>query len=190
MHAKGGSDGLTAPKTDMPTSQVQGDKTAILDSNHATTSAAGNAADTIAAPSSAGTPPPAGVGADRTIISRPGGSGEEAATPASNQRRKLVGWLVSYSLDPLGIDFKLFEGRNTVGRTAEHAIKLIQDPKVSSHHATILFRNGAYYVKDEMASNPSLINEVEIDPGQTVQVQDGDILTFGDHRFLLKSSIG
>ncbi len=106
------------------------------------------------------------------------------------QRRKLVGWLVSYSLDPLGIDFKLFEGRNTVGRAAEHNIKLIQDPKVSSHHATILFRNGGFYVKDEMASNPSLVNEVEIDPGQTVQVQDGDILTFGDHRFLLKSSIG
>jgi hypothetical protein len=29
--------------------------------------------------------------------------------------RKLVGWLVSYSFDRMGVDFRLYEGRNIVG---------------------------------------------------------------------------
>lgn len=101
-------------------------------------------------------------------------------------KRKLVGWLVSFTLDESGRDFRLFEGKNKLGRNLSNDIRISQDGKISGDHATILFRGDAFYVKDEMATNPSFHNDEEIKPGQTVEVKDGDSLKLGSHSYILR----
>jgi pSer/pThr/pTyr-binding forkhead associated (FHA) protein len=123
-------------------------------------------------------------GSDQTVIM---GLGENKAQ-SSGSKRKLVGWLVSYTLDEAGTDFRLFEGKNKLGRNHANDIRIFQDSKISSEHATLLFRGNDLYVKDELASNPSYHNNKEIKPGETVEVADGDKLKFGDHEFIFRKA--
>lgn len=120
---------------------------------------------------------------DRTQIHRPTTSG--GAQPSPN-RRKLEGWLVSFTMDPAGVDFKLYEGKNLVGRGSECDIKLIGDSKVSSKHALIVFRGPESVFTDEFASNPSFINEQRVALGDRVALQDGDRIKMGDHEFIFR----
>jgi hypothetical protein len=104
----------------------------------------------------------------------------------STAKRKLVGWLVSFTLEETGRDFRLFEGKNMLGRNLSNDIRISQDGKISGIHATILFRGESFHVKDEMATNPSYHNDEEIKPGQTVEVKDGDALKFGSNIFIIR----
>ena len=142
-------------------------------------------------------PPPAikspAVDNDRTMIRPPATTGEDNSRFAGNQEqarlsRKLTGWLVSFTIDPMGLDFRLYEGQNPVGRDISCSVRIIQDGSISSRHATILFRNGNFYLRDEMATNPSYVNGQEIPPGATQEVKDGDRLRFGDSEFLLRTA--
>ncbi|MDG0973350.1 MAG: FHA domain-containing protein [Crocinitomicaceae bacterium] len=124
------------------------------------------------------------AGGDQTVIIGQGttGSGKTAT------KRKLVGWLISYTIDEAGADFRIFEGKNKLGRDSSNEIRLFQDPKISGEHATLLFRGSDLHVKDELASNPSFHNGKEIEPGQTVKVSDGDTLKFGDNEFTFRKA--
>lgn len=124
-------------------------------------------------------------GGDQTIILGKENAGNKGKRVA---KRKLVGWLVSFTLDEAGTDFRLFEGKNKLGRSRSNDIRIFQDGKISGEHAVILYRGDDFYVKDELASNPSFLNDKEIAPGETVKVQDGDELKFGDHVYTLRKA--
>lgn len=54
---------------------------------------------------------------DKTIIFNPRTTGSSESSPKDislSPHRKLVGWLVSYDIDPYGKDFRLFEGRSYI----------------------------------------------------------------------------
>jgi len=97
-------------------------------------------------------------------------------------RRKLVGWLVSYTLDEMGMDFKLYEGRNIIGRNIDCNIT-IPDETVSGNHATILYRDGKYSIKDNQSTKGTFVNEKDIDL-DAVRLNDGDVIKLG--RTILK----
>lgn len=101
--------------------------------------------------------------------------------------RKLVGWLVSYDLDPMGVDFKLYEGRNMIGRDASCNIT-ISDGKVSSEHAILLYRSGKFSITDRQSSHGTFVNGEDIDL-EPRYIQDGDIITVGKTRLKFKSSL-
>lgn len=103
--------------------------------------------------------------------------------------RKLVGWLVSYTISELGVDFRLYEGQNNIGRDAKNTVRITEDASISSHHATILFRGGQFYLRDEMSTNPSFVNEEEVMPGNTVKLADGDAIRVGKTLLLLRFSV-
>jgi hypothetical protein len=103
--------------------------------------------------------------------------------------RKIVGWLISYSLDPMGIDYRLYEGSNTMGRNAENSISIPGDVSVSGRHATILFKKGKFFVRDEMAANGTYINDEELEIGQPSQLADGDELKLGKTVFKFKTPL-
>lgn len=124
---------------------------------------------------------------DRTVIYREGENPKES--PKQGSTRKLVGWLVSYTLDENGIDFKLFEGKNNLGRGTNNDIKIFNDSQLSSHHATILFRSGSFFVKDEMSANPSFLNGEEIPPASAKQLNDGDKLKFGNNEYIFRKAL-
>jgi hypothetical protein len=114
------------------------------------------------------------------------GKVEEAkATPS----RKLVGWLVSYTISELGVDFRLYEGQNNIGRDGKNTVRITEDTSISSHHATILYRGGQFYLRDEMSTNPSFVNEEEVMPGNTIKLADGDEIRVGKTLLVLRVSV-
>jgi hypothetical protein len=130
---------------------------------------------------------------DKTGIYRPETENKDGKSPENKgpqiNARKLVGWMVSYSLNEFGIDFRLYEGQNTIGRDISSTIRITDDNLISSKHGTILYRNGSLYYKDEMSTNPSFLNENEIMPGETVKIKDGDSLKIGRNEFIVRLSI-
>ena len=101
--------------------------------------------------------------------------------------RKMVGWLVSYTLNPAGVDYKLYEGRNIIGQDAGCSIT-VPDPFVSGIHAVLLFRADRYSLTDQQSSHGTYVNDedIELDPRY---LEDGDIIKIGKTIFKFKSSI-
>ena len=101
--------------------------------------------------------------------------------------RRMVGWLVSYTINEMGVDFKLFEGRNMIGRDPSCAV-CIKDPAASSRHAVILFRSGRYSIMDQQSTTGTFVNDedIELDP---CYLQDGDLVRIGQTVFKFKSSL-
>jgi len=134
--------------------------------------------------------PSPGTDSGRTMVvpsKKAGQSQEEPTRPSPS--RKLVGWLVSYSLSDLGVDFRLYEGQNNIGRDAKNTVRITEDGSISSHHATILYRGGQFYLRDEMSTNPSFVNEQEVLPGMTAKLADGDNIRVGKTSLLLRFSV-
>lgn len=102
-------------------------------------------------------------------------------------RRKLVGWLVSYTLDEMGMDFKLYEGRNIIGRNTDCQIT-IADKTVSGNHAVILFRAGKYSITDQQSSQGTFVNneDIELEPHY---LKDGDVIRLGQTLLRFRSSL-
>jgi pSer/pThr/pTyr-binding forkhead associated (FHA) protein len=97
--------------------------------------------------------------------------------------RKLVGWLVSFTMDPNGKDFRLYEGRNTIGSDPSNDIVVTGDPAVSSKHLTILYRMGKFKCKDEFSTNGTYVNEVFFEEGD---LTDGAIIRIGQTVFTFR----
>ena len=115
------------------------------------------------------------------------GSGHVEIQKESRSSRRLVGWLVTYSIDPLGIDFKIYEGRNVVGRSADCNIT-VNDKTMSGTHATILFRADKYKIKDELSAHGTFVNGEDIET-DAIDLHDGDVIAMGETMFLFKSSL-
>lgn len=132
-------------------------------------------------------------GDQTTIIRNPKATSEPDRTiivgrAQSRKSRKLVGWLVSYTLASDGIDFKIFEGKNQIGRDSQADIRITEDPSVSSSHGTIFYRTGKFYFRDEFSSNPSYINGEEVFPENTTPIKDGDKIKIGANIFLFRTA--
>ena len=86
----------------------------------------------------------------------------------NNERKKLVGFLVTFSHSSNGEFFPLYEGKNTIGRGFSSQICIQGDPNISEKHLSILHRpvDGKYKFKDEQSSNGTFINETLIDEGE------------------------
>jgi pSer/pThr/pTyr-binding forkhead associated (FHA) protein len=102
------------------------------------------------------------------------------------ETRKLVGWLVSYTLDPLGVDFKIFEGRNIIGRDPDCSIT-VNDNWVSSKHAVLLFRAGKYSISDSQSSHGTFVNDTDIEL-EPFYLTDGDIIKIGQTVFKFRTA--
>lgn len=121
-----------------------------------------------------GTPGAAPGDPKRTqVYQGPGVSPVQRQAP---QNRKLVGWLVSFTLHPNGVDFRLYEGKNTIGSNPNSDI-VLNDPGVSGLHMTILYRAGKYRFKDEFSTNGTFVNGEMVEEGE---LHDGDILKLGE----------
>ncbi len=104
------------------------------------------------------------------------GPGVSPVQRQAPQNRKLVGWLVSFTIHPNGVDFRLYEGKNTIGSNPTCDV-VLNDTGVSGHHLTILYRAGKYRFKDEFSTNGTFVNGEMVEEGE---LQDGDILKLGE----------
>lgn len=104
------------------------------------------------------------------------GSGPQFNQVPAHSGRKLVGWLVSFTIAANGVDFRLYEGRNTIGSDPACDIIIPNDGAVSGKHLTILNRMGSFKFKDELSTNGTFINEVFEEEGT---LKDGDTIKIG-----------
>lgn len=100
--------------------------------------------------------------------------------------RKLVGWLVTYSFDASGVDYKIYEGRNIIGRDAGCNIT-VADPLMSGTHAVLLYRDNKFIIEDNMSSNGTYVNEENIDI-QKKYLNDGDVIRMGATIFKFRTA--
>lgn len=116
-------------------------------------------------------------------------NGPRQGSPRQQGRaaRKMVGWLVSYTLNPAGVDYKLYEGRNIIGQDASCSIT-VPDPFVSATHAVLLFRADRYSLTDQQSSHGTYVNDedIELEPRY---LEDGDVIKIGKTVFKFKSSL-
>jgi hypothetical protein len=108
---------------------------------------------------------------------------ESPGMHAQIEKRKLVGWLASFSHDEYGQDYRLYIGKNKIGSSPGCDI-VIDDPSVSGDHATLLFRDHEFLIKDNFSTNGTKINGASIDEGR---LKEGDELKLGNTIFKFKT---
>jgi len=111
---------------------------------------------------------------------------QATVTPAARPtlERRVVGWAVSYDPDPNGLVLIIKEGRNAIGRAADNDL-VVDDPRMSSRHATIQHRSGRTWVYDENSNNGTFLNGEDIFQ-ERPSIADGDVIKLGGTRFLIK----
>ena len=103
---------------------------------------------------------------------------------AANAGRKIVGVLVSYSVNENGEVFKVLEGRTYIGRSKQNDISVPSDKNMSSKHLMILFREaeGRFWAIDQDSSNGTYINGEFV--SDKVALKTNDIIVVGATKFI------
>ncbi|MGH9803137.1 MAG: FHA domain-containing protein, partial [Blastocatellia bacterium] len=83
----------------------------------------------------------------------------------------LVGWLVSYTGNPDGEDYRLHTGYNRIGANPVCDI-VLADETVSGSHAIIVYREGRFLIKDDLSRNGTFVNGREISEAHALQNYD------------------
>lgn len=122
----------------------------------------------------------------KTIIGG-GTSGANVSGKKPTSRRKLRGWLVTFDHEEFGMDYKIVEGRNVIGKKPSCDIT-VQDGQVTGSHALILCRNDKFIISDEMSTNGTLLNGNDLTPRETYDLNDGDSIRVGNTTLLFKTA--
>lgn len=110
----------------------------------------------------------------------------DGKTAAPQQLPKLVGWLVTFSLDPSGTDFRLREGRNVIGADPDECDLVIKnDDSVSGQHAVVMFREGQFQIRDNDSTNGTYVNGRDIFGEGAVMIQNLDRIRLGNVELVL-----
>lgn len=118
-----------------------------------------------------------------------GDSGDGVAMKSEPRAtRRIVGWIISYDLDPMGVDYRIYEGTNTIGRDIKNTIIITKDSTISSEHVTILYKKGKFKIKDRMTANGTYLNGEELEVEEAYDLNDGDTVKVGNTVFRFKSS--
>ncbi|QWR78101.1 FHA domain-containing protein [Candidatus Magnetomonas plexicatena] len=109
---------------------------------------------------------------------------EGGTAPKSSQAegttRPLYGWIVGLIGANSDHDYRLFEGKNTIGRIQGNSI-VIKDSTVSKEHCTILCHKGEMLITDNNSTNGVIVNNKRVN-GSTL-LKNGDLLFLGDTAF-------
>lgn len=96
---------------------------------------------------------------------------------------KLIGWLVSFDINPEGTDYKLYDGKLKIGKAQSNQI-VLDDKEVSDEHVLIFCRDGKILLQDELSAGGTFVNGKKID--SRIQLKDNDELKVGKTSFKVK----
>ena len=98
-------------------------------------------------------------------------------------REEVFAWLIAVKGDMKGQIIRIAAGQNLIGRHDKSEI-CIKDNFVSELHATVTYREGAFYAWDLGSTNGSKLNGEPL--LSAVRLNDGDILQFGKQVLIFK----
>lgn len=130
---------------------------------------------------------------NKTFIGGVVHSSEDKGNPIASPNtprasRKIVAWIISYTLDEMGVDYRIYEGNNTIGREPVNSIIIAKDQTVSGKHANILNKGGKFWIRDEMAANGTFLNEEELEPSKAYELNDNDVIKIANTVFKFKTA--
>lgn len=96
--------------------------------------------------------------------------GDESA-PLRKTKGRIVGWLITYSHNPDGHDYRIYAGYNRLGASPGCDI-LLEDETVSGSHALIVYKDGRCLIKDNLSRNGTFVNGREISEAHVLQSYD------------------
>lgn len=119
------------------------------------------------------------LGGGHTVIRNLNGTG--MSNPDGG--KKVVGVLVSYSSNPAGEVFKVYEGRTTIGRDQTCDISFPNDTHMSAKHLLIQYveAKGAFRAQeyDRGSANGSYVNGQVYVLGDVIDLQSNDVIVLG-----------
>lgn len=115
-------------------------------------------------------------GADRTVAINIADLNRSTFQP-------VVGWVVILSGELRGRDFRLVDGKNTMGTAADCEV-VLTDPYLSSKHAVIRHENGTFTLSDLDSTNGTFVNERRI---TRYDIIDNDKIRLGRTELKFKS---
>lgn len=77
---------------------------------------------------------------------------------------------------------KITKRHTTIGRDQRNDITIVK-PTISSFHATIDFRNYAYYIEDQRSTNGTKLNGKALQANTSVRLKSGDSIDFSTFHF-------
>ncbi|HEY7181934.1 MAG TPA: FHA domain-containing protein [Blastocatellia bacterium] len=95
----------------------------------------------------------------------------DQSAPLRKSKGRIVGWLITYSNNPDGDDFRIYAGYNRIGANPVCDVQ-IEDETVSGSHAIIVYRDGRCLIKDDLSRNGTFVNGKEITEAQPLQSYD------------------
>lgn len=105
-----------------------------------------------------------------------GGAGRRTVLISEKRKPPVVGWFVAMSGDQKGEDFRLHDGKNTVGSGSDSQIAL-RDSTVSSQHASVRHEDGKFIMTDLDSSNGTFLNDRKV---VREELNDNDTIRFGE----------
>ena len=97
--------------------------------------------------------------------------------------KKLAGWLVTFDINPVGTDFKLYDGKLKIGKNQSNEI-VLDDPEVSDEHVLIFCKDNQILLQDELSANGTFINGNKVD--SRIELKDNDEIKVGKTSFKIK----
>lgn len=120
----------------------------------------------------------------RTVIRTVGGT--DAPNPDGG--RRVVGILVSYSANPAGEVYKVYEGRTTIGRDRTCDLPFPNDSHMSSKHLLIQYveAKGAFRAQEyaQGSANGSYVNGQVYVLGDVIDLKTNDVIVLGGTKFV------
>lgn len=124
-----------------------------------------------------------------TVIRHVGGTATGETGVSEN--RRLVGLLVSYSANPTGEVYKVYEGRTTIGRDRTCDIPFPNDSHMSAKHLLIQYveAKGAFRAQeyDKGSANGSYVNGQVYVLGDVIDLKNNDVIVIGGTKFIFLS---
>ena len=98
----------------------------------------------------------------------------------------LVGLLISYSHNPQGEVYKIYEGANLIGRGGNSTIKVLNDNTMSREHLMIQYisATGQFAAQDKGSSGGTYINGKAYNILTPIELKNNDIIVLGRTKFV------
>ncbi|MCO5171284.1 MAG: FHA domain-containing protein [Planctomycetes bacterium] len=123
-----------------------------------------------------------------TPAPKPGASAKKTRMMVEEASSPVVGWLVALTGNHKGQDFRVREGKTSIGSDEGNDIQLT-DEFISGHHATIKFvqKDGEriFILTDMDSSNGTFLNDAE-EPIAREELVDNDTVSFGKTKMKFK----
>lgn len=85
-------------------------------------------------------------------------------------------------------DYVLDKFEMSIGRAPSSDILLSKDKLTSRRHATILYENGQYSIRDERSANGTFVNSQQLDESSVRVLQDNDHIGIGEHELVFQTA--